>query len=268
MAERKAVLFGAPIAAIALFAALVGFTAMIPISFYTTGGGFTSLGMAAFAPVAGMVLGPYAGFIACYVGGIIGMFLSPGAYPLGLIDAYLSGACLGLSWGFASCMDKRECKMIYIPWVLGQDAIALIVPFIWPGPPYYSPMTEFMGMPGIVVHFVRRYMSWIFLAVFLIFGVTGKAVEWCRSEDKKKLILGFLFLNIYARYGWTPIWGWPYGEYIHSPWETGLLSAFGPLWPLGQWSTWSQVLIATFLGSAIVIGLRKTGYLKVPRSLV
>jgi hypothetical protein len=94
-------IFGAPISWIALFGALMGALSIVPMIFYPFGGGFASAGMIIFGPMSGLVLGPWAGAVAGLVGGLIGMFISPGSYPLGLIDVFLSGVFLPIFWGLA-----------------------------------------------------------------------------------------------------------------------------------------------------------------------
>ena len=97
--KGMAKIFGAPISWIALFGALMGAMAIVPMLFYPTGGGFASAGMVIFGPLSGLILGPFAGLIAGLIAGIIGMFISPGSYPLGFVDAFFSGGLLPLMWG-------------------------------------------------------------------------------------------------------------------------------------------------------------------------
>jgi hypothetical protein len=73
--QGMATVLGGPISWVALFGALIGALSIVPMLFYLSGGGYVSAGMIIFAPLAGIVLGPWAGFVAALIGGLIGMFL-------------------------------------------------------------------------------------------------------------------------------------------------------------------------------------------------
>ena len=124
-----ATIFGAPISWIALFGALMGALSIVPMIFYPFGGGFASAGMLVFGPLAGLILGPWAGAVAGLIGGLIGMFISPGSYPLGLIDVMLSGMLLPIFWGLA----KPYYRKIYIPFVILWIIYYFLTPFYFPG---------------------------------------------------------------------------------------------------------------------------------------
>jgi hypothetical protein len=62
-----ATIAGAPISWTALFAAICAVTTLIPFYFYVTGGGYVSVASGLFMPLAGQVLGPWAGTIAAFV---------------------------------------------------------------------------------------------------------------------------------------------------------------------------------------------------------
>jgi hypothetical protein len=79
-------IFGTPIAWIAVYGALIGVTSLVPVLPYAGGGGFWPLATP-LAGIAPLILGPVGGIVAAVVGGIIGMFIAPPAYPLGIIDA-------------------------------------------------------------------------------------------------------------------------------------------------------------------------------------
>ena len=57
------------------------------------------------------------------------MFISPGSYPLGLIDVMLSGMLLPVFWGLAS----RYYRKIYIPFTLLWIVYYFVTPFYLPG---------------------------------------------------------------------------------------------------------------------------------------
>ena len=81
---------GASIAFIAVYGAILGALALVPIFPYFGGGGFIPLSVI-FTAIGPLVLGPIGGIIAAVIGGFIGMFVSPAMFPLGLLDVLLTG---------------------------------------------------------------------------------------------------------------------------------------------------------------------------------
>jgi hypothetical protein len=82
---------GASIAWVTLFGALIGVTGLIPIFPYVGGGGYVPLATP-FAAIAPLLLGPIGGIVAAIIGGVIGMFIAPAAYPLQLVDVVIGAA--------------------------------------------------------------------------------------------------------------------------------------------------------------------------------
>jgi len=84
---------GASIAWITLYGALCGVTSLIPVFPYVGGGGYVPL-QTMFSAIAPVLLGGVGGIVAATVGGIIGMFIAPAAFPLQLVDVILTGFSL------------------------------------------------------------------------------------------------------------------------------------------------------------------------------
>ncbi|MCJ7532363.1 MAG: hypothetical protein MUO64_15200 [Anaerolineales bacterium] len=122
-------IFGAPISWIALFGALTGALSLVPMLFYPGGGGFISVGLVIFLPLAGLILGPGGGFLAGFIGGVIGMFISPAAYPLGFIDVFFMGAFAGLFYGLV----HPRYRKFAIPFFIVNLIVMELVPYYIPG---------------------------------------------------------------------------------------------------------------------------------------
>ncbi len=71
---------GASVAWITLYGALCGVTSLIPVFPYVGGGGYVPL-QTMFSAIAPVLLGPVGGIVAATVGGVIGMFIAPAAFP-------------------------------------------------------------------------------------------------------------------------------------------------------------------------------------------
>jgi len=121
---------GTPIAWIAVYGALVGVTSLVPILPYAGGGGFWPLATP-LACIAPLILGPAGGIIAAFVGGIIGMFIAPPAFPLGIIDA-VSVVVLPAIF-VALALNMKKAKWIFLAWQVIITAIFFVVMFVYPG---------------------------------------------------------------------------------------------------------------------------------------
>jgi len=80
---------GVSIAWVTLYGALCGVAGLIPIFPYVGGGGYVPL-TTPLSAIAPLLLGPLGGVAAAIVGGVIGMFIAPAAYPLQLVDVMLN----------------------------------------------------------------------------------------------------------------------------------------------------------------------------------
>jgi hypothetical protein len=151
--------------------------------FYPFGGGFASAGMIIFGPMSGLVLGPWAGAVAGLIGGLIGMFISPGSYPLGLIDVVLSGVLLPVFWGLA----KPYYRKFYIPFTLLWIVYYFLTPFYFPGQ-----AADFgaVRQPMYTLSFIWGPLGLIFVILM------QRPVEWMKSKHRS-------LARLHPLHGWT-----------------------------------------------------------------
>jgi hypothetical protein len=263
-----ATILGAPISWVAIFGALVGGLSFVPMLFYLTGGGFVSAGMIIFAPMAGVVLGPWAGFLAGLVGGLIGMFLSPGSYPLGPIDANLSGSFIALSWGLTG---HRRYLKFFVPWTLFWIIFCLIVPYrtsLWVGGEF-GQVTE----PAYTLSWLWAYVGLALLLVNAALG--GPLWRWVRQPEAErqallfgllpvKMFLGVLGLAFAACTSWMVPWIGVYNWLLKFPADVATSVNYG---------AWIGYAIPISLASAVVntlaiVAIRRAGLRRVALTLV
>ncbi|RLF12611.1 MAG: hypothetical protein DRJ69_00840 [Thermoprotei archaeon] len=202
-------------------------------------------------------MGPYAGFIAALIGGLIGMFLAPAAFPLGIIDVFLCSALLGLCWGWAACGNRKECVVAFTAWWIAWLIIANIYPYIWPGPAAgYTPAVE----PQYALSWYYSYVGFI---LYLIIGRT-KVHEWTKSPRRSVQLLGFFLLCYIAWSCWQVPWKVPYIAILYYPNWMIIADNFLGLAVYGV----PMLVIETVISALIVTGLRKSKMLVVPRSCV
>jgi len=117
---------GASIAWVTLYGALCGVTALIPVFPYVGGGGYVALSTM-FSAMAPILLGGVGGVVAATIGGIIGMFIAPAAFPLQLVDVVLSGLLPALSVAIIIYASKRWS--LAIAWCVVMGIFGTLFPF-------------------------------------------------------------------------------------------------------------------------------------------
>lgn len=254
-----ATILGAPISWVALFGALIGALSIVPMLFYLSGGGYVSAGMIIFAPLAGIVLGPWAGFVAGLIGGLIGMVLSPASYPLFLLDANLSGSFLALYWGLAA--DRRYAKwfvplavlwVIFVLIVPYRNALGIDADFGTPSEPSYtlSWLWAYVGIGLLVVNVIAGGFLW----------------RWVRDprSDRVRLFAGVLGVSFIGCTNWMVPWIGVYNWRLGFPIETAVTVNYG---------AWVGYVIPISVASAVVItlsivALRRSGLRRMEHTLV
>ncbi len=171
-------LFGTPIAWVAVYGALVGVTSLIPILPYAGGGGFWPLATV-LAAVAPLILGPVGGVVSAFFGGIIGMFIAPPAYPLGIVDAFQVNAIPAILVGLA--LNMKKYWKIFLAVVIVEVIGFFVVLFYYPGLPG--------GWADVSVpnYFMLTLYYWLIPLVVLLSPIGTKYVyDNARGADVKK----------------------------------------------------------------------------------
>jgi len=225
---------GAPISYVALFAAALGITALIPFSIMTTGKAFPVSEL--LIPLTGIVLGPVGGFVAGLVGGAIGLAIAPYTAPNGIL-APLTPALGAMAIGFLMQRNNRKW------WGVAILAAALVV----------------FSFKGVVINKVSP-AYWLFLAVIvawisLVFAVTPltKLVSnWLRSANLGLLTAG-LVVATFVGTSTAMIVNNAIGYFLHE--------VPNDIWPIFPPIVTGERLIitvaGTILGVAIIAGLRR-----------
>lgn len=204
-----AVIAGAPLSWVALFAAIAAATTVIPFYFYVTGGGYVSVATGLFMPLAGQVLGPWAGLIAATIGGVVGMFIAPGGFPLGLLDVVLSASIFGLAAGLMT----RKWRWVFLVWWIINLALIALYPYrIIPG---FAPPEE----PRYTLSFTYVILAFV---AWLIFGplTTDLMRKWASKGQPAWLQTVSLFLYAWIyRSSVQPVWSLTYNHIFEWPFD-------------------------------------------------
>lgn len=198
-----ATIFGAPISWIALFGAICAVTTVIPFYFYVTGGGYVSVASGLFMPLAGQVLGPWAGTLAAFVGGLIGMFIAPGGFPLGLLDVILSGAIFGLSAGLMT----RKWRWVMLIWWIINLAMIFLFPYRIPGEAGGFGAPEEPAFTLSWTYVLLAFVVWLALGPL----TTNLLSKWARKGSPVWLqTISLLLIAYIYRSAMQPMWSLPY----------------------------------------------------------
>jgi len=250
-------LFGTPIAWIAVYGALVGVTSLVPILPYAGGGGYWPLATV-IAAIGALVLGPIGGAAAAFIGGLIGMFIAPPAFPLGIIDAIFVVLMPEVFIALAFNMKKYKGALF----LLTQGIATLIffaVLFVYPGVSGGWPPVSFTQ------YFIPSLYYWLLPTIVLLSPIGTKYIyEWSRSSNARQRSIG-VFLG-----SWMAMNAW----YISpSYWIYWIVFAFpSTLLYLMAWGiyTWYMPLFAVVLSIIavpIIEALRRSGMAKPPNVL-
>jgi hypothetical protein len=210
-------------------------------------------------PLAGigtLILGPVGGIVAALVGGIIGMFIAPGAFPLGIVDATLVVMFPAVFVALALNMGSKKYKWIFVAWQVLMTVIFFVALYLYPG--------VVGGWPPISTesYFVSTLYFWLLPLIVLLSPLGTKYIHnWARSSDAKQRTIG-VFLG-----SWMAMNGW----YISpSYWVYWILFAFpSPLLYLMSWGiySWYMPLFAvliTVITVPLAEALRRSGMAKPP----
>jgi hypothetical protein len=255
---------GASIAFIAVYGAINGALALVPIFPYFGGGGFVPLSVV-FTAIGPFILGPIGGVIAAIIGGIIGMFVSPAMFPLGLLDVVLTGILPAVFTALFVNTNKT------IGWILSIVALILtgvafiIFPYVWPTAfiifPYVWPTIP--GETADVVFFATTVLFWLPWLILMFLPIGRKWIpEWCRGDDPKKQYLGVFLVVLMGFMTFYYWWAAPYWYVFTYPIALATTTNIGYTW----W--WPVLAIVTaIIAIPVVEALKRSGLPRIPDAI-
>jgi len=243
---------GASIAFIAVYGAINGALALVPIFPYFGGGGFIPLSVM-FTAIGPLVLGPIGGILAAVIGGVIGMFVSPGMFPLGLLDVMLTGILPALFVALTINTDETLDWILTLVAIIITGVMFIVFPYVWPGIPGQTPTVAF---------WFSTLPFWVPWLIVMLTPLKNWIPEWARGEDPKKRIIGIflgIFIGIELFYYW---WAAPYWLIFNFPLEVSYVANLGYLW---WWPIMS--IITTVIAVPVIEALKRSGLPRIPRAL-
>jgi hypothetical protein len=246
---------GASIAWVTLYGALCGVTSLIPVFPYVGGGGYVPL-QTMFSAIAPMLLGGVGGVVAATVGGIIGMFIAPAAFPLQLVDVVLTGLLPSLAvW---LMMDAHKRWWLPIVWCIAVGIFGTLFPFYIPGK-----AAGFAQPTNPVVYFLMVAYYWV-IPLIIVISPLGRTLMpgWVRGQDRKYKYIGIALTFITGLFTWFLPWSLPYWYvYTYEP-SMGTATLLGYMW----WVPLFALVIA-IITVPLVEALRRSGLPKIPGAI-
>ena len=237
-----------PFAWIAIYGAIIGVTSYVPLIPYVTGGGFLPLSIS-LAAIAPLLLGFGPGILAALVGGLIGMFINPAAYPFGVLDAFFVGMAPAIFCGFAFKGPDRILRIIYVAILVLSGILAEIVPYYYPGSsggfsdppqPQYVLLVAFFFVPWLILYMLpigTRYIH-----------------RWLNSEDPKYRLGGMLVGTTIGLLPWSLWMVVPVALTLNWPPELTIAT-----WVFGGWSRAILSVIASVIAVPLTRALARSG---------
>lgn len=244
----------APAAWITLYGALTGVTALIPIFPYVGGGGYVPL-LVPFAAMAPLLLGVKGGITAASIGGLIGMFLAPGAFPLGLLDVVITSISAALMTSLVLNADRLWKAAIGV--ITGVAIFSLLFPYYIPGAavgfesppqPWFWLLSSYYWLPSLLV--VASPLGQRFIPA------------WRASPDRSQRYIAVFLVMVAGLLLWWNPWTRPYWYIFNYPVGLGMATLIGYTW-------WVPVLafITTVITVPLLEALKKSGLPKVERAI-
>jgi hypothetical protein len=243
---------GASIAWVTLYGALCGVTSLIPVFPYVGGGGYVPL-QTMFSAIAPILLGSWGGIVAATVGGVIGMFIAPAAFPLQLVDVFLTGTLPAFSVAIMVNANKRW--LVAVAWSILVGVIGTLFPFYVPGA-----SAGFAQPANPVVYFLLVAYYWAIPLILLLTPIGRRLVpEWSRGDDRSKKYLGLFLAFIIGLFTWFLPWSLPYWYvYQYEP-SMGVATLIGYMWWVPLFS-----LVIAIIAVPLVEAMRRSGLPKIP----
>ncbi|MEA3374807.1 MAG: hypothetical protein U9R72_01200 [Chloroflexota bacterium] len=241
---------GASIAWVTLYGALCGVLGLVPIFPYVGGGGYVPL-TTPFCAIAPLLLGPVGGVAAAVVGGFIGMFVAPAAYPLQVVDIALNAALPAL----LTALILRDDKLwkVNVPLFVVVGIVGWLVPFYVPG--------EAGGFGSVPepLYFIMAAIYWVPSTLIVATPLGTRLMpRWVRSDERIERY-GGIFLTVMAGlFVWWLPWTRPYWYLFNFSAELGVATHLGYVW-------WVPALsaITAIITIPIIEALERSGLPKI-----
>jgi len=234
--HSRAAIAGAPVAYVAMLAAVIAGLSLIPFSIVVgTGGGTFPLSEALFALV-GVIVGPSAGAVAVLVGRLIGVGLAPHTAGSGVLSA-----CCAVIGPLASGAMCQPGKRWIAPWMFCTLCYALYI-----GRALTLDVSLRLAL-------VTTAANWFALLLW-VSPLRSLAVRWLRGP---RVAAGLALITYIATTAVNTVNATV--EYFRLGWPAEVWVVLAPLIPLERLGL---TAVGTFIGVGVIRGLRQVNLVK------
>jgi hypothetical protein len=233
---------GAPVAYIVVLAAVVAALAFIPMSVVMASGGSFPMNQGVLS-VLGWVLGPVAGALSAFIGALIGVFIAP--HTAGVPAVTILGAVITAFVAGSMVIDGKRSW-----WWLPITIVVVIAYFVYIGRAFFI---NGVSLQSVIL---GSFINWSAILLWVL--PTRKLLaNMIKSESVPKLAAG-LFLGTWMSFGLAhacqcaityTMFNWPEEVWIM-------------LIPMMPFENAMRALVATVVGSGVIIGLRAIGIVR------
>jgi len=252
--RAAATIGGAPISWVAIIGALMGAGTLVPLVFYIEGTGYHPLSKALYVPVVA-ILGIWGGVTSITIGGIIALFIAPGAASSFIVSLVFDYIVLALIIGF---ILNGKWKYSAIFWLAGVLTYILF-PWIIPGQVF----VESVGIVG-PYNFWPLFIgaNWFDISSILVVLIfKDKIPAWIRSNDGKKMVAAIM-LTVWGS-EISHLFGWGFWAIIYSQ-QAELIAILSMVSVPLERSV--LALVGALVGVPLLRTLRKSGLRSIPGS--
>lgn len=205
-----------------------------------------SAGIGIFGPVAGVMRGPWVGFIAGFIGAVIGMIASPGRVSIGLRRRLPLKRDVAADLGFDAAQVLQTASRVlsdqYLPYAV------LSVPLACGG----------LGIDAGEEPEWALVNHWSFLGLIVFVFFAPGIWRTCESESRAKRVIGLVLNMFMASALWAMPWIYPYSALIRFPYEAAIVST------LTNWmNTLIPITAASSINNCFLIRTVRRGNLRV-----
>jgi hypothetical protein len=246
---------GASIAWVTLYGALCGVTALVPVFPYVGGGGYVPL-QTMFSGIAPILLGWVGGVVAATIGGVIGMFVAPAAFPLQLVDVLLTGTLPALMVGLVVNSHERWKILAALAVVVG--IFGTLFPFWVPG------ASAGFDQPANPVTYALLVAYYWLIPLVIIVSPLGTRLfpAWARGDERTKRYLGIFFSVLVGLFLWFLPWSTPYWYVFQYEPALGVATLLGYTWWVPLFSA-----AVTIITIPLLEALKRSGLPKIQGAL-
>lgn len=240
---------GASIAWVTLFGALIGVTGLVPIFPYVGGGGYVPLATPLCA-IAPLLLGPIGGIVAAVIGGVIGVFIAPAAYPLQVVDVIIGAASPAILT--VLLVNGNKLWKVSVPLFIVVGIAGWLVPFYIPG------AAAGFGKVPEPLYFIMAALYWVPSTIIAASPLGTRLIpRWVRSKNRAERYGGIFLALLAATFIWWLPWTRPYWYLFKFSAELGVATHVGYSWWVPALSAITAVITVPLVEALERSGLPK-----------